>query len=970
MARINNLTNFLNDVSSAIKTKIGDNTPIPAAEFDTKIAEIETGGNYQQKSITISSNGTQTVTPDTNYDAIEELTITTNVPVYALQTKSVEITTNGSISILPDTNYDGMSQVDLTVNVPQEGGSGDVKLFETIADMQADADPEDGDLAIVYRNETVIPSPGDTISSITPPATVIFDTAISGTKTLNLRGTNVYLQCRLTASQFRISDMRGVVYPNVTYTSSNGLTYTRTDSGAATYDLGENLTIPSTANTNILKFLQSGGMVFEGLYEYKSHPSTELIEGLTNVVSPSSYQTSTVEISDIRRVVELVENKLNTDVGLGSHPSRRYSIIKINNIYRVYFGIYIDSTYGNIESPVGLLFTDDKSYLTFGTSHTTTDILITDNLADTNGTTYKPYCYDVDITNETVTDTQLSTSSFTQITVGSNIKMKGPELTNLGVIVQYNVSNSGSIAYNVSYITSSGSSGTIQNLPTEVMDYLLADTQLTLSSSNQLLPDVVGYGKNGVITGDNSIYDNLNKLTLVNKVLSNSISSTHILASTYRNFNNDIQTRFFKKTNTMNSDILIDIPNMIYVDNSPGTIYPNSDGTKYYYITGSGTYSVNIYVYDTVTGETLLHIENVYSGQYARFGDYLYYIDAANGLKKLNINTLTSTLVYDFNNGGTVPSSQYALKCSLFKVDNDTLFFGACYNMNNTTTSKVYACVIKPSTDTIKPYINTTIVVRETTASAYITAYVTSTNIYCEVFYTPSGSSNRVRLYSYNRNTDTFVGQLFDIQNNPASVTTSSHWALPYANGFIASYDSYSLFAYYDLTNKTVTQITNPYAADGTTTISYPSRLHLLYNGDIMYDHSAGVWSKVLGITYDNNKYIITESEPFRLSATFYHNEQLVSVNFQTEDLIIDYENHTAKGPIYGSSFLSLQNVYGFGITNNSVTVDDYDFCIIEGAPYIYGNPYKLITGDVVGVLDIQNAEVENGILKEVEENA
>ncbi len=43
MARINNLTNFLTDVASAIKTKTGDSSLIPASQFDTKIADINTG---------------------------------------------------------------------------------------------------------------------------------------------------------------------------------------------------------------------------------------------------------------------------------------------------------------------------------------------------------------------------------------------------------------------------------------------------------------------------------------------------------------------------------------------------------------------------------------------------------------------------------------------------------------------------------------------------------------------------------------------------------------------------------------------------------------------------------------------------------------------------------------------------------------------------------------------------------------
>lgn len=118
MARTNSLTNFLNDIATAIKQKTGSETPIPASEFDTEILSIETAGTYQSKSITIDSNGTQVITPDENYDAIEQLVITVNVPVSQLQSKTVTITSNGNISVLPDTGYNGMAQVDLTVEVP------------------------------------------------------------------------------------------------------------------------------------------------------------------------------------------------------------------------------------------------------------------------------------------------------------------------------------------------------------------------------------------------------------------------------------------------------------------------------------------------------------------------------------------------------------------------------------------------------------------------------------------------------------------------------------------------------------------------------------------------------------------------------------------------------------------------------------------------------------------------------------
>lgn len=43
MARTDNITNFLTDIASAIKTKTGYTGQIKASEFDTKISEIETG---------------------------------------------------------------------------------------------------------------------------------------------------------------------------------------------------------------------------------------------------------------------------------------------------------------------------------------------------------------------------------------------------------------------------------------------------------------------------------------------------------------------------------------------------------------------------------------------------------------------------------------------------------------------------------------------------------------------------------------------------------------------------------------------------------------------------------------------------------------------------------------------------------------------------------------------------------------
>lgn len=117
MARTNNLSDFLTDVADAIRSKKGSQDTISASQFDTEILGLPSG-TYQTKTLTINANGSQTVTPDQGYDAIDEITITTQVPQKQLQSKTYNFTTNQTIELLPDTGYDGFDVVTLTINVP------------------------------------------------------------------------------------------------------------------------------------------------------------------------------------------------------------------------------------------------------------------------------------------------------------------------------------------------------------------------------------------------------------------------------------------------------------------------------------------------------------------------------------------------------------------------------------------------------------------------------------------------------------------------------------------------------------------------------------------------------------------------------------------------------------------------------------------------------------------------------------
>lgn len=118
MARINNLTNFLTDVATAIKTKKGSEVSIPATNFDTEILALPSQGVYEQRVLNISANGSQTITPSAGFDAIDELTLTVAVPEKQLQSKTYNFTQNTNIELLPDTGYDGFDSVTLNINVP------------------------------------------------------------------------------------------------------------------------------------------------------------------------------------------------------------------------------------------------------------------------------------------------------------------------------------------------------------------------------------------------------------------------------------------------------------------------------------------------------------------------------------------------------------------------------------------------------------------------------------------------------------------------------------------------------------------------------------------------------------------------------------------------------------------------------------------------------------------------------------
>ena len=506
MARVNNLSNFLGDVANAIRTKKETTGQIPAENFDQEILSIDTIKG-QEKTI-IPSTAEQIITPDGDYNAITKATvkavdstIDSNISpenikkdinilgvtgtLEQINNQDKEITTNGTYTA--DEGYTGLGTV--TVNVPQTGDI-PVKLFETQEEMQADTEAKEGDLAIVYRNLFTPISTGSTYREVWFPETVILPQVVSETYTSGNTFRGVWTLSP--TSMTLVSRFGGV---NISYTSIDGQTYNRTDTTSMPISLMSPLS--ADANSLFTYFCTIRDIAFEGVYTYSSISQKDInsIQALANCTYPDTATISNVDMADIIQKFnqEIDESQLLSGI------SKTYVIAVIEQV---------------VEGKA----TEVKFYLTqngFG--------IIGSNDIQQNGYLYQNYntssISTVDYNVVTVTTSSISYSAYTT-TLQSNIVnwSLGPDVSNK-YITCFTLDNN----YNISGLSSIKVSGLEDNSVKSssikclsIPKYFLADTQLNLSNSNQLLPNYKAYGSSGIITGSEDVYDNLNARLLFN----------------------------------------------------------------------------------------------------------------------------------------------------------------------------------------------------------------------------------------------------------------------------------------------------------------------------------------------------------------------------------------------------------------------------------------------------------------------
>lgn len=170
------------------------------------------------------------------------------------------------------------------------GGSGDVKLFDTIEHMQEDENPQDGDLAVVYREELQPVTEESEFDSCVFPNEVVLDEAFTGSISGSFRSTDGGFfdgMVNMSSSSFRF-DGFGDEMIRVEYTSQDGITYTRTDGGEELQEFGTTIKWNDgmgSFNTVIGNFMKIGGNYFGGMYEYGNYLDSNYHSSFININS-------------------------------------------------------------------------------------------------------------------------------------------------------------------------------------------------------------------------------------------------------------------------------------------------------------------------------------------------------------------------------------------------------------------------------------------------------------------------------------------------------------------------------------------------------------------------------------------------------------------------------------------------------------------------------------------------------------
>ena len=398
------------------------------------------------------------------------------------------VTQNGTYTA--DSGYTGLGTV--TVNVPSSGDV-PVKLFHSIQEMQQDPNPQEGDLAVV-QDDTDVPYDGiSDVTSLYFPRIVVLSAA-SDAYASGHGDMMVDLSISSTDARFDFDNWQSGVSYNISYESQDGLTYVRTDPEDQVITLSEDgIDLALMRWDNVFgNFMRITNKAFEGFFEYNTIDATNTI-----LVKPVSDYSWDDEESKVVQVNNTSFN-LSLDTLHSCIDSVIAGITSTNILYRnngTYYLLLKPDTYPNM-----IYITLDGHIV---------------GQAYGSATSYSVNEYILDLTNKTVTLNQTRTIPRS----GSATYFDTGIISDILPIAVFNgyigVETDPSYAYVSRTVT--GSRTNIRNEYGKDTAYHHNAPNLTLNNANQILTGVVGYGENGIIIGDGTIYNNLSPEELFKK---------------------------------------------------------------------------------------------------------------------------------------------------------------------------------------------------------------------------------------------------------------------------------------------------------------------------------------------------------------------------------------------------------------------------------------------------------------------
>ena len=417
-----------------------------------------------------------------------------------LKTNLDEILQEKQNKIIPGNIKKDVQIFDVIGTYEGSGGTDyEIKLFETEEEMQADSSAKEGDLAVVYRSEIQNMTSDTQTQYITFPETVTLPTAQGGFARGDLIPTDGgsfmdRATYNLTPSTFSFNMYASSGMIQVQYESTDGITYTRTlfDTLENPVDLGMMMTPDGTLPDNCGYFMQVGGNVFEGLFEYST------IDDTNNIAF--------YPLENFSFVINEEHRPVSYNLSLDNPIIFNYEkISQVAEKFKSSTGLNIDAWYVNTNNELCIIADAKNNHI-----HT----LVYDwdaNLLGITGNSSIQYSADIyqvnldDLTYNKVNT--LSSNDELYITLNSNsIKtyyipiadMKSIPLTldnsNMNFIINVSI---GSKEYIADYISVSYNSGYLIYPKKNV--YILAPTQLT--ATKDLVYNSIYYGKDGVNEG-------------------------------------------------------------------------------------------------------------------------------------------------------------------------------------------------------------------------------------------------------------------------------------------------------------------------------------------------------------------------------------------------------------------------------------------------------------------------------------